>query len=439
MNARPGGSPPDFASDANYPAGADPWSSTPTKVNPGSAYIAAGFVPGQGLPAQVMNFVLNAQNPWLSYQDTLEVRSWSVPIAPIYASGHDLAGAVQDNVMAYDADNRKFFAAGQDISNLHTPIVVSSSNGQNWANDSMPVPAGAVNHPNRIVYGPGNGLFAFPNNGTGNFFYRRGKDGAWSTVTITTASLWLAARWFIDRWIFAGVQSGPHPGAASWKPSATTGNTGTGGDLTLPGSSGVTLSAIFAPLMATDGATVLVIAAPTPIVTAPAAQGNLWVTTDGATFTHVSNPFQSEIIALVWNPGDSLFYAMCSESGPSTGVANVYTSPDGLTWTLAATPAITFSRSQSSDTTLAVGCAAAIGGVVVAKAQFTTPDSTIIPGLAIGRNAGTEWDFIPDENQVSTGGPSLVAVQDLGGQIATIRKDDGANSTGAYVSYSLRV
>ena len=438
MTTRPGGTAPEFASDVNYPAGSDPWSSSPTKVNPGASYIAAGFVPGQGLPAQVMNYVLNAQKPWLDYQDTLEVRSYSVPVAPIYASGHDLAGCVQDNVLIYEGDNRQFFIAGQDISNLHTNLVLSSSNGQNWTNDGAPVVAGSVDHPNRIVWGPGNGIFAFPCNSSSNFFYRRGLDGVWSTVTNTTALKWLAGRWFIDRWIFAGVSSGPHPAAASWKPTSTTGNAGTGVDLTLPGATSVTLSSTYAPLMAVGGGT-LVIAATSPVTTPPAAQGNLWVTTDGSTFTHVSNPFQSAITSLAWSEGDQLFYAMCGVTAVGASTSNVYTSPDGITWTLASTPTIIFSHAQTVDTTLVVGISAAVGGVIVAWAQFLTPDSNIIPGLAIGRNAGLDWDFIPDENQVSIGGPSLVAIQAVGNQIATIRKDDGAASAGAFVSYSLRV
>lgn len=445
MTTRPGGSPPLWASDPAYAAGPAPWDGTPTKVNPGAAYIAAGFIPGEGLPAQVINWLLNAVNPWLGYQDTLEVRTWTAPAPAIYFTGHDLVNALQDNVMTYDADNAKYFIGGQDIASIDQPLVLRSSDGVHWQNDTAPrlTPNGSA-QTYQVCWGPGHGVLGLVSRTPSNGLFRRGLDGAWATVSGFTSSNFLTGgiRWFLGRWILVGYHTGNHPGADSFTPSGTTGGGGTMAALTLPGSSGVTLSAFFAPLIDCSP-TILIIAAPSPLITAPAAQGDLWVTTDGVTFTHVSGVFQSVLVALCYNPGDTLFYAMCSASGPSTGVCNVYTSPDGITWTLAAQPGPwVFSRSEAEATINAVrqnGPSAALGGAVVVKAQFTTPDSTIIPGLAIGRDAGMAWDFIPNTNLVSTGVDSLCAIQSVNGQLATIRKDDAALSTGMAVSYSLRV
>jgi hypothetical protein len=53
----PSYTPRTFATDANYPAGADPWSGNPTKVEPASP--AEGFVPETGASAEEMNKLLN--------------------------------------------------------------------------------------------------------------------------------------------------------------------------------------------------------------------------------------------------------------------------------------------------------------------------------------------------------------------------------------------
>lgn len=49
---------PTFATDANYPAGSDPWAGTPTKVIFSGA--TGGFVPGQSAAAQYVNYHFNA-------------------------------------------------------------------------------------------------------------------------------------------------------------------------------------------------------------------------------------------------------------------------------------------------------------------------------------------------------------------------------------------
>lgn len=46
-----------WASDTNYSSGVD--SGTPTKVDPGAGLTAQGFIPGSGVPAQHMNYILH--------------------------------------------------------------------------------------------------------------------------------------------------------------------------------------------------------------------------------------------------------------------------------------------------------------------------------------------------------------------------------------------
>ena len=49
---------PQWATNANFPAGAQPWSATPTRVAPSGGVAAAGFAPAEQPPAQFMNYQL---------------------------------------------------------------------------------------------------------------------------------------------------------------------------------------------------------------------------------------------------------------------------------------------------------------------------------------------------------------------------------------------
>lgn len=52
---------PTWATNANYSAGTNPWSSTPNRVAPTAGIAAIGFVPGQQPPAQYFNSILGGQ------------------------------------------------------------------------------------------------------------------------------------------------------------------------------------------------------------------------------------------------------------------------------------------------------------------------------------------------------------------------------------------
>lgn len=60
---------PSWSTDANYPAGSDPWSATPTRVEPDAGDKAAGFDPGEKPPAQWFNWLLGVLANWVAYFD----------------------------------------------------------------------------------------------------------------------------------------------------------------------------------------------------------------------------------------------------------------------------------------------------------------------------------------------------------------------------------
>lgn len=61
------GTDPTWATDVDYAAGADPWSATPTRVEPDAGDKASGLVPGTRAPAQWLNWALGLWADWLAY------------------------------------------------------------------------------------------------------------------------------------------------------------------------------------------------------------------------------------------------------------------------------------------------------------------------------------------------------------------------------------
>lgn len=56
---------PNWSDDTNYPAGAEAWSATPTKVEPSVGAKQDGFVPATMPPAQWFNWLLNLLSLWV--------------------------------------------------------------------------------------------------------------------------------------------------------------------------------------------------------------------------------------------------------------------------------------------------------------------------------------------------------------------------------------
>lgn len=62
---------PVFATDTNYPAGSQPWSGMPTKVEPPAGTQVKGFEPRRRPPAQYLNWLLHTIYLWLLWLDGL--------------------------------------------------------------------------------------------------------------------------------------------------------------------------------------------------------------------------------------------------------------------------------------------------------------------------------------------------------------------------------
>src|SRR5688572_17493856 len=65
---------PIVATNGIYLDPGQPWDGTVTKIDPSNQNI--GYVPGNRLPAQYINFNENAWTRWLDYLKDLPVRNW---------------------------------------------------------------------------------------------------------------------------------------------------------------------------------------------------------------------------------------------------------------------------------------------------------------------------------------------------------------------------
>jgi hypothetical protein len=98
---------PSWATDANYPAGADPWSGTPTRVEPSAPQKGTGNTPATRPPAQHHNWLQGFIADWIAYFaaiiDSNEEHTYQAPKTrtvwiPCYkgVSSSDPAGDAQD-------------------------------------------------------------------------------------------------------------------------------------------------------------------------------------------------------------------------------------------------------------------------------------------------------------------------------------------------------
>ena len=97
MPVRPS-TPPAWATNTDFQAGANPWNGQPNKVAPASGVIAEGFTPQAGMPAEYINSLFNNYGNWLQYLDQT-ISSNEVPFVFAGVSGSNLP-ANQFNTLA---------------------------------------------------------------------------------------------------------------------------------------------------------------------------------------------------------------------------------------------------------------------------------------------------------------------------------------------------
>lgn len=325
-----------WAPDANYPAGASAWSATPTKVaHPGAASV--GFTPRAGVPAQCVNYLLSGAYTADAGAKTLldEVVTYTGQVAPLnWHAPIVYAGADEARGCAYDPFLRRWILAGTS-----EDVRVSYDHGMTWSVSSLVATAGAGEHCKYVaVDAAGRSVI-----GTSSAF----------VFTLSAADVAAKVSVFGGNTEYMRVAYAPTANlfvAATWdalstflKTSADQGATWTDRSGTLPAQWGdwTTYAGLRRLLFVSNGSTRLVCVGqgyangigPTGVGTCRAMTsddgGVTW--TDRGTFaTTISSP--DDLQDLSWNETTAEYmYTIGETVGTDSG--EVWTSPDGITWT----------------------------------------------------------------------------------------------------------
>lgn len=310
-----------WATNANYPAGSDPWSAQPTKVaHPGPL---GGFVPAQGAAAEYFNYELNRIYATqtsekskiaelLNFIGQVQIQNW-----PYLESG--------------DKGSPRVWCQGDadfdPIKGLWVSIAYNSASG----NRGYTSPTG-VTWSSLGDFGNSNTSAAVVvDRDTGKYYATAaGQIGDWDGTTWTmiasgTGRILSTGKWFSSKAVFVGAESGPTTKISTYTTAA--GHT----NRTVPGT--VTNALTWAS--AVGGSTMLAV----PIEHAGANLVGM-TTTDGITWTAAAFPTiaAGESIQDV-GYGNGVFMIAVSDSLDLTPDTKIYTSATGAagSWTLVKT------------------------------------------------------------------------------------------------------
>lgn len=362
--SRPSGLPPIWSSNANYPAGSDSWSGTPTKVDPGTSKTAQGFVPGERVPAQWINSFWNKESAFIAYLDMIDALNWT-PRIQIKSGVTMNLGA---NHLVWDTYRDMIWAVGG------AGQVLFSYDGADWIDDSANMPGGTGDLTG-IAWDTNNdcGIITSGTSVAGKLYYTGGSVlglHAWSSVNVTGCSGIYGVRWddVEEVFLFWGVDNSGNP--ALW--SATAGAPPSYTLITLPSAGTVTGQA---RLVATGGSRTVVLARHSGTGTWYAWDG------PGQTGPYVYRgavTFLSAPVALTYNWTEALFMVTCA-SGHS------YVSSDGISWVL-----------QSVAAPFTAYALTSRGGLWIAGATLSSygPETNVRRTLVSG-NSGKNWSYLP--------------------------------------------
>lgn len=365
---------PIFASDELYSASGEPWDAQPTKVEPSGGILASGFVPGEPVSVELLNYLLNAYSTRMMRADLANVLNWPDK----WSYSLPLPGNVVPDFARSTWDQRALYY----VTNT-TTICVSYDNGQSWATDDTL--AGASYTQIAAYEGPTEGtsamLAACTVAGAGRVSMR-GQTAAWDDQGLTGCATPYAvvADRYTGKFLVVGDRTGGGaPGV--WVVDANDGATG----------------GTIATAHPTAGTYPLrTVAAGDPYKLAARTGGTgLWRWEDGdANATAVTPPGLGDVQAIVWNHEDQLFYLAKAQAGQPS----IWTSATGATgsWT-----AKTLPGAGTMTGTIPVGGGFEIGPIT--GFIFQAPNSLTETFLLCTKDKGETWFWIHDPLIKATG------------------------------------
>lgn len=321
-----------FSTDANFPAGPDPWSATPTKVAPPSP--AGGFVPGSAAASEYVNYELNQafvtdaaarayQQTLLDFTGQIQGLSWT-------SSALSASNKRTYSRPVFDSVTNRWIISGQDAT--PTPGAFVCYDGRGWR-----ATGGWVGDPSRTPFcmavNPTTGLaVAISSQGDKSWALPAGSE-TWnaSVSTAVTGQIFggNCCHWFPAALSGAGacvaiggvsgvVKMIRGTGLAAWTDISLSVPAGLSGKITWECAANPTIFVAFTPDTLN--------------------QQTYMTSSDGSTFTlrtlAAGIVGASDAVEDVhYNAAEGIFMLAV---GSTTG-GKIYTSPDALTWTLKAT------------------------------------------------------------------------------------------------------
>lgn len=124
---------PTWATDVNYPAGAQSFSATPTKVAPSSGKQAGGLEPKEKPAAQYLNHILNLNGQWAAWLNALVGNGSTNSIVQIASNGDLLNSNTLTQLVTFGAG--LVVPTGQDIELQGTAKINHADKWRSWSAD----------------------------------------------------------------------------------------------------------------------------------------------------------------------------------------------------------------------------------------------------------------------------------------------------------------
>ncbi len=362
-----------FATDDTFLDPGQPWDGQPTKVAPSGGIEASGFVPGQPMPAEFLNYLLSELG--IRQEELALAKALNWRLAP--DKDQTGLGTLTPFLTRATWGQRHLYAV-----NNATIIQVSYNDGTTWTTDDTLASA---------VY-TGIDSYEGPNGNEGTSAVcacmtlsgagrvsMRGETATWNDQALgsaATADAVTADQYDGSFWVVGSQTGGGAPGI--WRVE------------TNDGAIGGTIDTVH-PTIGTYSLTLVAAGDPYKLASRGAGGAGLWRWESGDTAaTLVSAPGSGDVRDIVWNAHDRAFY-LCQAQG---GQGSIWKSSTGASgsWTSVGPGDGTETR------TWAIGGGATLGKLTVFVCTSTVLSVTF---LLVTGDGGLTWHRVGDPTQAS--------------------------------------
>ncbi|HEY4107233.1 MAG TPA: hypothetical protein VGM44_25210 [Polyangiaceae bacterium] len=149
--------PPTYATDANFPAGSEDWSATPTRIAPLTAELASGVIPDQQYPAQYHNWLIGSAFDVVGNLARIAAHSalqnwkrFDVPNASDAIGWSEIVGLQPIRTYDESGDRQRLpIVLGANSSDSNRTYMLRSNDGSAWDSPSEVEPS-ATHFPNPL-------------------------------------------------------------------------------------------------------------------------------------------------------------------------------------------------------------------------------------------------------------------------------------------------